>query len=236
MKSDLNPVAIISRHCVPGGEFVWGIADLGGLVDASFGDFRYAVSIGKRLDGRIVDGLLDGPTREYFEHYRAVNDQLTDLSERIVADLGEVGVTAKAIAPTVSGHDLDTIYAADLRTSFSHKMAATRAGLGWIGRCALFVSKRFGPRLRLVTILTETPVGPPGRPSERSRCGSCRVCVDRCPAGAVSGSPWDVSVDRDALLDASKCRNQCTEFGKRYFDGDIRICGICVAVCPIGKK
>lgn len=232
----MDYMAVISRHCVPVGEFIWGTADLEGLLDDSFGDFRYAVSIGKRLDGHIVDGLLDGPTREYFEHYRTVNDQLAEISERIVADLGELGIAAKAVAPTVSGHDLDTIYAADLRTPFPHKTAATRAGLGWIGKCALFVSKRFGPRLRLVTVLTRTPVGPAGRPVEKDRCGTCRVCVDRCPARAVSGAPWDVSVDRDALLDARKCRNQCTEFGKRHFDGDIRICGICVATCPVGKR
>ncbi|MBP7866959.1 MAG: epoxyqueuosine reductase [Acidobacteria bacterium] len=217
-------------------DFIWGLADLGGVLDASLGEFRYGISIGKRLDGRIVDGLLDGPTREYFEHYRAVNDQLAAIAGGIVEDLRGHGIEAMAIAPTVSGRDLDTIYAADLRTPFPHKMAATRAGLGWIGKCALFVSKRFGPRLRLVTVLTDRPVGPVGHPVTKGRCGTCRVCIDGCPAGAVSGAPWDVSVDRDALLDARKCRNQCTEFGKRYFDGDIRICGICVAVCPVGRK
>ena len=35
----------------------------------------------------------------------------------------------------------------------SHKMVATRAGLGWIGKADLFISSRFGPRLRLVSIL-----------------------------------------------------------------------------------
>ena len=36
--------------------------------------------------------------------------------------------------------------------------------------------------------------------------------------------------------DPLKCRVQCAEFGRIKLGMDARICGICVAACPIGQK
>jgi epoxyqueuosine reductase QueG len=36
-------------------------------------------------------------------------------------------------------------------------MAATRAGIGWIGKKDLLVSEKFGPRNRLASVLTNYP-------------------------------------------------------------------------------
>ena len=42
-------------------------------------------------------------------------------------------------------------------------MIATRAGLGWIGKTDLFISKDIGARLRLVSILIDRPVKTAGK-------------------------------------------------------------------------
>ncbi|MCX6224925.1 MAG: epoxyqueuosine reductase [Bacteroidia bacterium] len=227
--------SILLHHLVPATDFIYGFADLTGLLEKESGEFRYAISIGKLLDPRIVESITEGPTMEYFAHYRSMNADLSALSQSISEDLNALGIETRLVEPSVTTDQLDTIYEKTLRTPLSHKMAATRAGLGWIGKTDLFISNKFGPRLRLVTILTSTPLKATSRPINKSRCGTCNLCVYACPAGAANGKLWDITVDRDEFFDAFKCRRQCAEFGRTRLQMDARVCGICVAVCPIGK-
>jgi epoxyqueuosine reductase len=227
---------ILKQNLVPRSNFIFGMADLTGLLDGGFGDFRYAISIGKKLDDSIVSGIKGGPTLEYYAHYRSMNTDLSELSQKIAGDLRKAGNEIRLIDPSVTTDQLDTVYATTLRTPLSHKMAATVAGLGWIGKTDLFISKKFGPRLRLVTILTSTPLTGMLSPIKKSRCGACNICVEACPAKAANGKLWDVSVDRDEFFDAFKCRKQCAEFGRTRLSMDARVCGVCVAVCPVGQE
>jgi len=114
-------------------------------------------------------------------------------------------------------------------------MVATRAGLGWIGKTDLFISPVFGARLRLTSILISKDVLSALKPIDKSRCGNCSICVDKCPAQAATGQHWDINTDRDIFFDAFKCREKCGELAKIHLKVDRRICGICVAVCPIGR-
>ena len=233
MKTDLIREVII-RHLVPQDEYIFGFADLKNLVDQSYRDFQFGISIGKKLNDKIVNGIYGGPTLEYYRHYRQVNEELAALTRSISADLENIGVDSVIVDPTVTTTEMDTIYASNLKTRLSHKMVATRAGLGWIGKSDLFISNTFGPRLRLVSILTNTPLECCEKPVEKSRCGQCKICMNRCPAKAINGKAWDISVDRDEFFDAYKCREMCKEFGEKYLRMDVRVCGICVAVCPFG--
>ena len=225
---------VIEKHLVPKQEFIYGFADLTNLIDKSFNDFQYGISIGKKLNGNIVDGIYHGPTLEYYEHYRQTNEELAALTHSIAANLKEIDVDSVCAGPTVTTTELDTVYSSNLRTRLSHKMVATRAGLGWIGKSDLFVSNAFGPRLRLVSMLTNTPLECDVLPIEKSRCGNFKLCMDRCPAGAINGKPWDISIDRDEFFDAFKCREKCKELGAKHLKMNVRVCGICVAVCPYG--
>jgi epoxyqueuosine reductase QueG len=158
------------------------------------------------------------------------------LTKKISADLNNRNIETINIVPTVSTADLDTIYFNTLHTDISHKMVATRAGLGWIGKTDLLITKRFGPRLRLVSIILKCPVIPKSKPIDISRCGTCNICVEICPAKAANGILWDITVEREKFFDPWKCRNQCAEFGRLRLEMDARVCGICVAACPIGRK
>lgn len=226
---------IIDKHLDPEREFIYGFADLTSVIDSQFGDFRYGISIGKRLDNRIVDKIRNGPTLEYYTHYTKINEELTSLAEKISKALQTIGLETLCIEPTVTTQMLDTIYSADLTTRLSHKMVATRAGLGWIGKSDLFISKAFGPRLRLVSILTNIPLDSDSQPIEKSRCGTCNICVQMCPAKAINGKLWDITVHREEFFDPFKCRQKCKEFGEKYLKMDVRVCGICVSVCPVGS-
>jgi len=226
---------ILKLHLLPAEDFIYGFADLKGLIDEKFGNKTYGISIGKRLDPVIVAKVVNGPTLQYYNHYREMNNELSRISDRISDCLNNAGISSLNITPSVTTEELDTKYNNTLRTDLSHKMVATRAGLGWIGKTALFVSKKFGPALRLVTILTSYPLTLNHKPITSSRCGTCNLCVETCPAGAATGQLWDITIDRDEFFNAHKCRNQCKLFGDEFHQ-DIRICGICVAVCPINQR
>jgi epoxyqueuosine reductase QueG len=227
---------IVQRHLIPAENYIYGFADLTGLLQNKFIGFNYGISIGRKLDFKIVEKVINGPTQEYYSHYRQINEELALLTGKISEDLNKNDIETLNIEPTVSTSELDSIYFKTLRTDLSHKMVATRAGLGWIGKSDLFISKEFGPRLRLVSILLKTFLKSKSKPIEISRCGNCNICVDVCPAKAANGKLWDINVDREEFFDPWKCRSQCAEFGKIRLGIDARICGICVAACPIGQK
>ena len=227
---------IISKHLIPEENWIYGFANLTGLLDRKFEGFNYGISICRKLDNSIVETIKEGPTKEYYFHYRKINEELALKSGNICSELNDHQIETINIPPTVSTEELDTIYFQTLRTDLSHKMVATRAGLGWIGKTDLLVTKKFGPRLRLTSILLKERVTPGSKPADISRCGTCNVCVEICPAKAANGKMWDITIEREEFFDASKCRNQCAEFGRTRLSMDARVCGMCVAVCPVGLE
>jgi epoxyqueuosine reductase len=227
---------IVTRHLTPAENYIYGYADLNGLLTEKFRGFNYGISIGRRLDDNIIDSIINGPTEEYYNHYLEINELLASLTDSISYDLNASGIESINIEPTISTDDTDSSYSDALTTDLSHKMVATRAGLGWIGKTDLFISKTLGPRLRLVTILVRTPLKPVNAPVKKSRCGKCDLCVKICPAGAASDKLWNTEIRREDFFDPWKCRKQCAYFGRSLFDNKARICGICIAICPVGRN
>jgi epoxyqueuosine reductase QueG len=109
------------------------------------------------------------------------------------------------------------------------------AGLGWQGKSLLLVTPQYGPRVRLVTVLTDAPLVPGAPP--RNRCGKCMQCHDACPANAIKGvNTKDHYQDRNEALDLFRCAEKLTrEFAQAPGIGS-PICGICIKVCPFGQK
>lgn len=179
-----------------------------------------AISMLMRLDPLVVRGLRHGPTEEYLEEYRRLNAALDDAAATLVEVLRVHGHAAESVAATEVG-------AGNGHRPFPHKTAATSAGLGWIGKTALFVSTQFGPAVRLATVFTDLRL-PPGEPITESRCGDCRDCADACPAGCGRDVNWRAGMPRDELFDATACRHQMRHFAA----WPAEICGICIAACP----
>ena len=70
----------------------------------------------------------------------------------------------------------------------SIRIAAFLAGLGEIGYSKVFLSKKFGPRVRIGCVLTDMelepdPIMPPG-----TLCNRCLACVRQCPGQAISAT------------------------------------------------
>lgn len=173
------------------------------------------ISMAARLSARVLEEITDGPTRLYYHHYRRLN-HLLDLAAHVVsARLLDEGWEAVPIPAS------QTIDWENQRGHISHKAVAVRAGLGWIGRNNLLVTPRWGSQVRLVTVLTNaqfeecSPLG--------NGCGSCRACIDVCPAGAIGESADDFR--------RMDCFAKVKELAKRAGIGHY-ICGICVRACP----
>ena len=216
-------------------DLFYGIADLSGALSADFNGYHYAIVLGRKLDNRIIDGIKDGPNLTYWHHYNEVNDQLFRVQAKLSASLNTNNIASRIIQSTFTDEYIDANFNDTLRFEFSHKMAATQAGLGWIGKTALFISREYGPRVRLATILTNTPLESSRTPFLHSECGECTLCVEKCPAGAATGQLWHTKLDRDEFFNPFKCRAMCRKLGHKMIGENKRLCGICVSVCPVGR-
>ena len=191
--------------------------------------FTRAVSLGVRLSDPVLDAIVDQPTPLYAQHYQKVNALLDDLALRLSLALQSAGGRA---LPLPASQVLD---AANLTSYLSHKAVALAAGLGWQGKSLLLVTPQCGPRVRLVTVLTDVDLAPDTPLA--NRCGHCRACTEACPAQAIRGvNTTSHYASREEALFFDRCRTKVLdEFAKLpHISGGI--CGVCVSVCPFGKR
>ena len=188
-----------------------------------------AVSAAVRLSDGVIDPIVDGPTPLYQQHYLKVNALLDHIAARIAQYLQNHG--GKTL-PLPASQVLDKT---EWFSYLSHKAVAVAAGIGWQGKSLLVVSPKYGPRIRLVTILTDLPLEPDAR--LKNRCGKCSACSQACPVQAIKNvnTEWHFS-DRDEALFFDRCAALLSrEFPKRPFI-ESPICGVCIKACPWGKK
>ena len=212
------------------GIVLWGAADLRGFStpqDETGQRFPRALSFIIAMNPLVMAAIQQGPNQSYADEYGRVNRRLNLLSETLAAELRGHDYRAQPLAPS------DRTDIAGIKGEFPHKTAATRAGLGWVGKHCQLITRDYGPWVRLGTVFTdmELPCGPP---LERSFCGDCTRCVGACPAKALKGCAWHPGLPREAILDAWECDRWKKEHYLDYQRG--HVCGICSAVCPYGLK
>jgi epoxyqueuosine reductase len=211
------------------GADIIGFADLGEIPANIRHNFPFGISIGVALDPEIIKEISNGPTPAYYKEYLRVNDLLDMLGQSAVEFLKRNGNDARNLSTTYGDNP------ATLATPLPHKTVATRAGLGWIGKCALLVTREFGSALRITTVLTDAGVTP-GQPVNASMCGECIACVEICPGHAPSGKNWQPELSRDSFFNAFACRSTARELCMKKVGVRESVCGRCVAACPWTKK
>ena len=219
--SDFFGVADLS----PAMEF---ILDQGGELISGY---PRAISIGIILPHAIVDQLpqrsLPAVAGSYLRHgYDVVSQRLDLIASQLSSRLQSRG---HRVVPVPATQTVDKDRQAGI---FSNKLAAHLAGLGWIGKSCLLITPEVGPRVRWASVLTDAPLGITGEPINE-RCGSCEECVQVCPQQAFTGEAFRLEDPREVRFQVQKC--------KQYFDDmetkqAYAVCGMCLYICPYGKK
>ncbi len=188
-----------------------------------FIDLPRAVSMAVTFPREIVDLLSRGPSRTYLYYYREVNVRLNQIALEIDSILSQHGHRSFPIPASMrAGKER-------IASIFPHRLAASQAGLGWIGKSGLLIRPDVGPRLRLVTVLTDAPLETGS--SVDDRCGDCTACIEACPGNALAEraefDDWRGNqVNREACdRYIGKVRDRC----------GLRVCGLCLVACPWGK-
>jgi len=182
----------------------------------------HAVTVVLKLSDAVVDEIQGAPTFSYFHHYRTLNAAI----DRIILSMSQwFELEGYKTMPVPASQTISDDHSA----MFSHKKAAVLAGLGYIGKSALFISHKYGARVRLGTLLTDKAFDVPDF-DYKDGCGDCDLCVKACPAMAISGRVYNPSMKREDFYDARACSNYMKD--KFQHIGRGAVCGLCIACCP----
>jgi epoxyqueuosine reductase len=106
--------------------------------------------------------------------------------------------------------------------------AAARAGVGFYGKNTMLITRRHGSWVVLGTLVTDIELE--RTPPLELDCGSCTLCVDACPTGAL---------DEPGTLDATRCLSYWTQTAEPFpepfraaLGAQVYGCDICQDVCP----
>lgn len=190
--------------------------------------FSAAISIAVRLDGSIISDIKELPAPEYEAHYKTINAQLDNTAKTVAEHIKHHGGNALALpASQILNHEVYT-------SALSHKAVAVAAGLGWQGKSLLTITPEHGPRVRLVTVLTDLDLKM-DYPLE-NRCGKCSKCSDACPAQAIKNVTTDSHYAyRNVALHFDRCRAHVENILRTMPQVNSLICGVCIRACPWGK-
>jgi epoxyqueuosine reductase len=218
----------------------FGIADLVPYQDRIAAEFSplmasypRALSIGIRLPDPVVNQLpnrlVENHVRFNYRHhaYTLINQRL-DMAASIMSSL--LQNRGYQAFPVAASQQVDTVH---LGGMVSHKMVARLAGLGWIGKSCLLITRQAGPRVRWASILTDCPLETKATLSEDG-CGECQECVDHCPVNAFTGASYREGEPRSARYDAHRCNRYLDKLEE--MQGIPAVCGMCLYICPYGRQ
>lgn len=190
--------------------------------------YPYAITIVRKLAKAVTDTIQGAPTMIYFQHYRMTNTKLDLLALDAISFIEKQGYLALPIAASQSTPDEKEEY----KGVFPHKTGAVKSGLGFIGKSGVLITEEYGSFVRLATVLTDMPLEPSGE-VHYSKCGTCTLCRDACPAHAITGEEYIPGHARKEIFDAKKCSDHMKTY-KHIGRG--AVCGICMSVCPYNKR
>jgi len=105
---------------------------------------------------------------------------------------------------------------------------AARSGVGFYGKNTMLITRRHGSWVVLGTLVTDVEIE--STPLLELDCGSCTLCIEACPTGAL---------DEPGTLDSTRCLSYWTQAPAPIPDeyraelgAQVYGCDICQDVCP----
>ncbi|HEY3257126.1 MAG TPA: tRNA epoxyqueuosine(34) reductase QueG [Polyangiaceae bacterium] len=210
-------------------------AEMGYLVDGSRHDPRQLLSEAKTLIAVALaypaSGLVplrraeDGPPLTGIVARYARGEDYHDVMRKKLRRLADA-VANLLGRPVLARHCVDT-------APLLERAAAERAGLGFAAKSTMTIIPGVGSYVMLGELLidaeiaADAPIAP--------RCGTCRLCLDACPTGAI--------VDAH-VVDARRCVSYLTIESSGPIPRDLRPliglrvfgCDVCQDVCPFNAS
>ena len=191
----------IKEFALSNGLDLFGVANIERFKDAPrkmhpasiFPEARSVIVVGKRILRGNWRGIEEGtywPNYTYFGYHGLLNSYFihSPLYE-MACFIEDSGWEAVPYYPGVPDYE---VIAEPLRkngvapdVNLAIRIAGTAAGIGEIGWSKVFMTKKFGPRVRLAAIITDIPLEPDPLVEPGSICDKCMQCVKGCPANAI---------------------------------------------------
>jgi epoxyqueuosine reductase len=173
----------------------------------------YNTGSGSREPGTVRDSVKVARYARGQDYHKVIEDRLLELIE---------WMRGQHDAPFDAAHFVD-------KHHVQERVFAHHAGIGWIGKNSCVINPELGSWMFLsgIAVSLDLPPDPPAL----DQCGSCTLCIDSCPTGAI--------VDAREV-DATRCISYLTIETERAIPEDKRAligqhmwgCDICQDVCP----
>jgi epoxyqueuosine reductase QueG len=163
------------------------------------------------------------PSVVYSELYNTTNRLLDEMAYKLASYLNRFGYKA-FFFPRDGYGDISVLVDKPI-AAFSHVLAGKYAGLGTIGYNHTLLTKEFGPRVRLVSVLTDAII-PPDEVLKNELCIKCEMCKKCCPTQTFTTTE-NIIAEMD--------KKKCAEYHYRLKKAFCYPCGVCIKVCPVGE-
>lgn len=201
-----------------------GFADVNGLA-SEFIDLPNGISIVLKLPKHAMQLVRDEDYENYWKCFHGQIAKLTEIALKGEEFIQNLGYNAFALTMTRNECNMEK-----LLSILPYKTIATKSGLGWIGRSALFVTPEYGSAVALGAILTDMPLEF-GQAITDSQCDDCTNCQEACPVDAINPQKWNDRLNREDIIDIETCSEYIIDQYKAGLG-----CTKCMSECKLTKE
>lgn len=201
-----------------------GYANVSGLAE-EFIDLPNGISLVLRLPKQAMYLVKEDEYEEYWKCFHSQIAKLTEIALKGEEYIKNLGYDAFALTMTRNECDMKK-----LLSILPYKTIATKSGLGWIGRSALFVTPEYGSAVCLGAILTDMPMDFDKAITD-SQCDDCTNCQEACPVNAINPQKWNDRLNRKDIIDIEACGEYIIDQYKNGLG-----CTKCMSECKLTQE